>query len=363
MSAEFTGSLASRALALLGCRYPVVQTAMGWVADANLVAASGNAGGFGFLAGATLPPAEVEREILRVRELSDCPFGINFHMFQPNAGDIVELVLRHQVRAVSYGRAPEPSVIERLRAADVVCMPTVGALRHAQRAVELGANALTVQGGEGGGHTGAVPTSILLPQVLDALGAEIPVFAAGGFYDGRGLAAALAWGADGIAMGTRFLLTRESPVPEQTKQRYLDCADPRLMVVSKALDGLPQRMLNNPMLRRLERGGPLLRLLTALSSALAYRRFTGASLGQLLSSALAAARGGGASAMAQSLMAANAPMIIQKAMVDGEPDAGVLPGGQVAGLIAELLSCEELLRTIVDDAERRLTVLAGGKPG
>ena len=360
MAAEVAGPLATRAQALLGCRHPVVQTAMGWVADANLVAASGNAGAFGFLAGATLPPDEVEREIRRVRELSDSPFGINFHMFQPNAADIVELVLRHRVRAVSYGRAPAPAAIERLRAAGVVCMPTVGALRHAQKAVALGANALTVQGGEGGGHTGKVSTAILLPQVLDALGAEVPVFAAGGFCDGRGLAAALAWGADGVAMGTRFLLTRESQVPEPTKQRYLDCVDPQQLVVSKALDGLPQRMLHNRMLARLERGGPLLRLLTALSSALAYRRFTGASLGQLLSSALAAARGGGMAAMAQSLMAANAPMIIQKAMVDGEPDAGVLPGGQVAGLIGELLSCEELLRGIVDDAERRLGALGGG---
>ncbi len=360
MPTEPIGPLATRGSALLGCRYPVVQTAMGWVADAGLVAASSNAGAFGFLAGATLPPAEVEREILRVRELSDHPFGINFHMFQPNAADIIELVLRHQLRAVSYGRAPEPKVIERLRAADVVCMPTVGALRHAQRAVELGANVLTVQGGEGGGHTGAVATSILLPQVLDAFGGELPIFAAGGFSDGRGLAAALAWGADGIAMGTRFLLTRESPVPEQTKQRYLDCADPRQMVVSKALDGLPQRMLSNRMLRRLERGGPLYRLLTAASSALAYRRFTGASLGQLLSIAFSAARSGGAEGMSQALMAANAPMIIQKAMVDGEPDAGVLPGGQVAGLIDELLSCEDLLRGIVDDAERRLAALGGG---
>ena len=218
--------LETRLTEKLGCKYPIVQTAMGWIADPRLVAASCNAGGFGFLAGATIPPEEMERDILAVKQLTDKPFGVNFHMYQPNAAEIVDLVIRHGVRAVSYSRSPGPEFIGKLKDAGVVCMPTVGLPKHAIKAVELGADVVTVQGGEGGGHTGAVPTTLLIPQVVDAVGDQVPVVAAGGFKDGRGLVAALSWGADGIAMGTRFLLTSDSPVPVETLQRYLECRDP-----------------------------------------------------------------------------------------------------------------------------------------
>jgi len=205
---------------MLGCRYPIVQTAMGWVARPELVAASCNAGAFGFLAAASLRAEEVGPAIDRVRELTDRPFGVNFHMFQPGAAQIVDTIIAAKVRAVSFGRGPDKAMIRRFRDAGIVCMPTVGALKHAQKAIEMGANVITIQGGEGGGHTGSVPTTVLLPQVVDAV--QVPVVAAGGFYDGRGLVAALALGADGVAMGTRFLLTQESTVPDAVKAAYLD---------------------------------------------------------------------------------------------------------------------------------------------
>ena len=164
--------LQTRLTEKLGCQYPIVQTAMGWVADPKLVAGSCNAGGFGFLAGATIPPQEIERDILRVKELTAAPFGVNFHMYQPNAADIVDMVIRHGVRAVSYSRSPGPEMIRKLKDAGVICMPTVGLPKHAIKAVELGADVVTVQGGEGGGHTGAVPTTLLIPQVVDAVGDE-----------------------------------------------------------------------------------------------------------------------------------------------------------------------------------------------
>lgn len=351
-------NLQTRLTELLGCRYPIVQTAMGWVADPNLVAGSCNAGGFGFLAGATIPPAEMERDILRVKELTDKPFGVNFHMYQPNAAEIVDLVIKHGVRAVSYSRSPGPEFIRKLKDAGVVCMPTVGLPKHAAKAVELGADVVTVQGGEGGGHTGAVPTTLLVPQVIDAVGDKVPVVAAGGFKDGRGLVAALAWGAEGIAMGTRFLLTKESPVPDATLQRYLACKDPGQIIRSTAMDGLPQRMIMNELLAELEKAGGLKKLLIAVRNGLAFRKFTGASLGSLLKSAIAM-RGAGDLTAAQAIMSANAPMIIQKAMVDGHPDEGVLPSGQVAGVIDELLTCEELISGIVAEAGQRLAALAG----
>ena len=150
--------LNTRITELLGCKYPVIQTAMGWVADPKLVAATGNAGGFGFLAGATIPPEQMEANILEVKSLTDANFGVNFHMYQPNAAEIIDLVIKHGVKAVSYSRSPGKDMVARLKDAGVVCMPTVGLPKHAIKAVEMGADAVTVQGGEGGGHTGAVPT-------------------------------------------------------------------------------------------------------------------------------------------------------------------------------------------------------------
>ncbi|MFJ7111476.1 NAD(P)H-dependent flavin oxidoreductase [Pseudomonas sp. NPDC098740] len=344
-------SLNTRLTELLGCRYPIIQTAMGWVADPKLVAATGNAGGFGFLAGATIEPQRMEAAILETRRLTDQPFGVNFHMYQANAAEIVELVLRHNVSAVSYSRSPGKQMISRLKDAGVVCMPTVGALKHAQKAVEMGADAVTVQGGEGGGHTGTVPTSLLLDQVVNAV--SVPVVAAGGFKDGKGLVSALAYGAEGIAMGTRFLMCADSPVPQATLSRYLAVKDPAAIIISRAIDGMPQRMIRNELLNQLEASGGLKRLLLAVRSGLAYRRHSGMSLTQLLGSVLKM-RGSGELTAAQSIMAANAPMVIQKAMVDGLPAEGVLPAGQIAASIDSLPSCAQLIEQIVRDAEARL---------
>ncbi|MEM1153780.1 MAG: nitronate monooxygenase [Pseudomonadota bacterium] len=349
--------LQTRLTQMLGCEYPIVQTAMGWVADPKLVAGSCNAGAFGFLAGATIVPDEFENDVLQVKSLTDKPFGVNFNMYQPNAEAIVDVVLKHGVRAVSYSRSPEPALIARLKDAGVICMPTVGLPKHAVKAVELGADAVTVQGGEGGGHTGKIPTSLLLPQVIDAVGEKTPVIAAGGFKDGRSLVAALAWGADGIAMGTRFLMTEESPVPAQTLQRYVACSDPGDIVISKAIDGLPQRMIMNELLVEMESAGRLRKLVIALRNALAYKRYTGATLGSLLSTALSFGRSSDMTA-SELIMSANAPMIIQRAMVEGEPAQGVLPSGQVAGAISDLPDCATLVAAIVAEANERLNQLS-----
>src|SRR5687768_17967377 len=141
-------------------------------------------------------------------------------------------------------------------------MPTVGARRHAEKVLEMGVDAVIAQGGEGGGHTGPVPTTLLLPSVVDAVGSSIPVLAAGGFFDGRGLVAALAYGADGIAMGTRFLLTRESHVPDVVKGRYT-AASVFDTVVTTALDGAPQRVSRTEVVDRIERSTRLLRVARA----------------------------------------------------------------------------------------------------
>ncbi len=340
---------------LLGCRYPVVQTAMGWVAGAQLVAATTNAGGFGFLAGATIHADRIEGEILRVKQLTgDKPFGLNFHMFQPNARQLLDLAVKHKLRAVSYGRGPDKKVIGRLRDAGIVCMPTVGALKHAQKAIEMGANAITIQGGEGGGHTGSVPTTVLLPQVVDAV--DVPVVAAGGFYDGRGLLAALVFGAQGIAMGTRFLMTSDSGVPDATLQRYLATRDAERIRVSTLVDGMPQRMIPNEYLAMLEKASPGKRVRIALGLALQWKAQTGMTARHALGVLWQALREDPAS-VAQTVMAANAPMLLQRSMVDGNPAEGVMSAGQVAALIGRLDSCREVIDGIVSQARERFAAL------
>ena len=338
---------------ILGIRYPIIQTGMGWVATPELVAGVSNAGAIGFLAAATIRPDEVSAEIEKVKALTDQPFGVNFLMDAPGADVITDAIVRHGVRAAGYNRAPSADLIQQLKEAGVVCVPTCGAVRHAQKAEQLGADIIIVQGGEGGGHTGGVPSSLLISQCADAVG--VPVVAAGGFRDGRGLVAALAFGAQGIAMGTRFLLTRESPVPDETVARYFK-ADVGDILVTPHIDGMPQRVIRNELVDRLERSNPLLRLIGALRSGLGYRQVSGASIPELLRSALAMRRNERLT-RAQTLMAANAPMLARKAMREGDPIHGYLPSGTVAGVIDDSPSCGELIERIINEAELTLKAL------
>jgi len=339
---------------LLGCRYPIVQTGMGWVATPELVAAVCNAGAFGFLAAATIRPEEVSGEIEAIKALTDKPFGVNFLMDAPGADVIIEAIIRHGVRAAGYNRAPSAAMIQRLKEAGVLCIPTCGAAKHAQKAEKLGADVIVVQGTEGGGHTGSVPTTLLVSQCVDLVG--VPIVAAGGFRDGRGLVAALAFSAAGVAMGTRFLLTAESPVPKQTTDRYLAAAVDDVLV-TKQIDGLPQRVVRNELVDRLESAHGVASLLLAFRSALAFRKVSGASLGDLLRSGFAM-RKSEKLTRSQMLMAANAPILAKTAMTDGDPVHGYLPSGTVAGVIGDRPTCADLIERIVAEAETTLRRLA-----
>jgi nitronate monooxygenase len=328
---------------------------MGWIATPEMVAACCNAGAIGFLATATVRADQVDGLISRVEQLTDRPFGVNFLMEAPGADRIVDTVIAHRVKAASYARSPNPQFIKRFKDAGVLCIPTCGALRHSQKAVQLGADVVIVQGGEGGGHTGTVPTSILVPQVVDAI--DVPVVAAGGFHDGRGLVAALAFGAAGIAMGTRFLLSAESPMPAATAERYF-AATVNDILVTTEVDGMPQRVVLNELVRRLESSSRASLLLAALANAFRYRKLSDAPLGELIRSALAMKRSEKMT-RSQVLMAANAPILVRKAMIEGDPVGGVLPSGTVAGVITDRPSCAEIIERIVREAEQALEALAG----
>ena len=352
-----TDPLATILTERLGCRWPIIQTAMGWVAEPSLVIGSSNAGAFGFLGAAVMTPDEARAKLLAVREGTDKPFGVNFHSFQAGADAIVDLILanKEQVRAVSFGRGPNAKMIGRFRDAGILCIPTVGAVKHAKKMVELGVDMVNVQGGEGGGHTGSVPTTVLLPQVLDSV--TVPVIASGGFADGRGLAAALAYGAVGIAMGTRFLLTKESPVPDSAKAAYLKAGTDDIVVTTK-LDGIPQRMVRTALMNRIERSGTIGMWRRALEAGVAMKQQNGASWLDMLRSARDMTAHG-AMPLQQAMMAATMPMLIQKAVVDGDIEHGVMATGVVGGRIGEVPSCADLVGRIVAEAQQRVAALTG----
>ncbi|MFE1309610.1 NAD(P)H-dependent flavin oxidoreductase [Streptomyces sp. NPDC058755] len=337
---------------LVGVRHPIVQTGMGWVAGPRLVSAAANAGALGILASATMTVDQLRAAIREVRSRTRAPFGVNLRADAADAADRVQIMLDEHVRVASFALAPSPELITRLKEAGVVVVPSVGARRHAEKVAAWGADAVIVQGGEGGGHTGEVASTVLLPQVVDAV--RIPVVAAGGFFDGRGLVAALAYGAAGVAMGTRFLLTSDSTVPDAVKARYL-AATVRDVTVTRAVDGLPHRMLRTDLVDALERSGRIRALAHAVRRASGFRRLSGLTWRQLVRDGLAL-RHGKELSWSQVLLAANTPILLKSAMVDGRTDLGVMASGQVAGVIDDLPSCAELVERIVKEAEE---VLAG----
>ena len=340
---------------LLGIRYPIIQTGMGWVAGPRLTSATSQAGGLGILASSTMDLEQLVAAIAEVKARTDAPFGVNIRADAPDAVARIDLMIKEQVKVASFAQAPREDLIRRLKEHGVVVIPSIGARRHAEKVAAWGADAVLVQGGEGGGHTGAVPTTLLLPQVVDAV-PGLPVIAAGGFFDGRGLVAALAYGAVGIAMGTRFLLTSDSTVSGAVKDVYLSKSVLDTVVTTR-VDGVPHRVLRTDFVDRLESSGPLRRLPRALANAVNFQRLTGVPWRQIVREGVAMRKSQELS-WSQVLMAANTPMLLKAAMVDGRPDLGVMSTGQVVGLIEDLPTCAELIERVMDEAAdvmRRLT--------
>src|SRR3954464_2864158 len=261
--------LPTRLTELFGIRYPIIQTGMGWVATPQLAAATSAAGGLGILAAATMSLDELRRAVKEVRERTDSPFGVNMRADQPDIVERVDVLVREGVRVASFAMAPKPDLVKRLQDGGVLVMRSIGAKWHAEKVAAWGVDAVLVQGGEGGGHTGSVPTTLMLPQVVDTV--DVPVVAAGGFFDGRGLVAALSYGASGVAMGTRFLLTSDSPVPEAVKQHYLSKSVTDT-VVTRQVDGVPHRVLRSDLVEALESAGAVRRFGGAVRSAMAFKK-------------------------------------------------------------------------------------------
>jgi NAD(P)H-dependent flavin oxidoreductase YrpB (nitropropane dioxygenase family) len=343
-------SLRTRICDRFGIAVPIVQTGMGWVAGPRLVSATANAGALGILASATMTFDQLAAAIREVRARTDRPFGVNLRADADDADARVDLLVRERVPVASFALAPREHQIKTLKDAGIAVVPSIGARRHAEKVAAWGADAVIVQGGEGGGHTGAVATTLLLPQVVDAV--DIPVVAAGGFFDGRGLVAALAYGAAGVAMGTRFLLTQESTVPDSVKQFYLGrtVAD---TVVTARIDGVPHRVLRTDFVDELERTNAVTSLPRALRNAAAFKKMSGTSWRAIIREGLAMRKEADLK-WSQLALAANTPMLLRAGLVEGRLDAGVLSSGQVAGVIDDLPTVAELVARIMSEAEQVL---------
>ena len=336
----------------LGIDYPIIQTGMGWVSSSQLTAATCRTGAIGFLATATQTFTEMKSSVREIKEATEKPFGINVRTDSPDIEERPDWAIKEGIKVVSFAQAPKPEMVKKLSGSGVITIPTIAARRHAEKVAEWGVDAVIAQGQEGGGHTGEVPTSVLVPQVTEAV--DIPVFAAGGITDGRGLVAALAWGAQGIAMGTRFLLSEESDVPHEIKQAYFDAVVTDT-VRTRSIDGVPQRVINSGMVKNLEKNR-YLKFPRAASNALKFRNATKTSFSDLLREAIAM-RKNQKMTWAQVALAANAPMLTKATMVDGNYDIGIMPTGVGLGVIQSAPKVSEIVEEIMAEASQRLRAL------
>lgn len=240
----------NRVAKLLGIEYPVVQGGMAWVADADLAAAVSNGGGLGIIAAGNMPPDVLEQQIIKARSLTDKPFGVNIMLLSPTANDALEVVARNMVPVVTTGAGSPGKVIERLKPVGTIVVPVIASVAHARRVERQGADAVVAEGMEAGGHIGDITTMVLVPQIADSVG--IPVIAAGGIADSRGVVAAFSLGAEGVQIGTRFVCAAESNVHPAYKNEIIKARD-RSTVITGRVTGHPVRCIQNRLTREFER--------------------------------------------------------------------------------------------------------------
>lgn len=313
----------TRITKLLGIKYPIFQGGMAWVATHTLAAAVSNAGGLGIIASGSLPGDMIREEIRKVKQLTDQPYGVNIMLMSPYAEDIVDIVCEEGVPVVTTGAGNPGKYIEKLKAHNVKIIPVVPTVSLARRLERQGVDALIAEGTEAGGHIGEITTMALIPQIVDAV--ELPVISAGGIADGRGFIAALALGAEGVQLGTRFVCSLEADVHQNFKDRIVKSKDRDALVTGRST-GHPIRVLKNKFAKdylELEKKGSSLEELGKWSA------------GRL-----------------------------KVSVVDGDIEKGSLMAGQISGLIEEVKTCQDIISDIVDMGSKtldRLCDLKGGR--
>ena len=303
----------TRVTELLQIEYPIIQGGMAWVAEHHLAAAVSEAGGFGLIGAASAPPEIVREEIRKAKELTDKPFGVNIMLLNPNADEVAKIVVEEGIQAVTTGAGNPEKYMSMWKEAGVKVIPVVASVAMAKRMERYGADAVVAEGMEAGGHIGNQTTMALIPQIVDAV--NIPVIAAGGIGDGRGIAASFMLGAEGVQMGTRFVVADESIVHENYKNRIVKAKDIDSVVTGQST-GHPVRCLRNQMTReyiKLEQEGKSFEELEYLT------------LGTL-----------------------------RKAVQEGDVKNGTVMAGQIAGLISKEQTCKEMIEEMMDQTEKLL---------
>ena len=305
----------TRVTELLGNEKPIIQGGMAWVAESHLAAAVSNAGGFGLIGAANAPADVVRNYIHEARELTDKPFGVNIMLMSPFAEDIAQLVTEEKVAAVTTGAGNPEKYMAQWKAAGIKVIPVIASVALAKRMERVGADAVVAEGTESGGHIGQATTMTLVPQVVDAV--QIPVIAAGGIGDGRGMAAAFMLGAEAVQMGTRFCVADECVIHDKYKDRILKAKDIDSEVTGRS-HGHPVRGLRNKMTRE---------YLKLEAEGASFEQLENLTLGGL-----------------------------RKAVVEGDTDNGSVLAGQIAGMITKRQSCQEIVDEVLDQAERLLKI-------
>lgn len=303
----------TRITELLGIEYPIIQGGMAWVAEHNLAAAVSNAGGLGLIGAASAPAEIVREEIRRCKELTDKPFGVNVMLLNPNADEVAKVIVEEGVKVVTTGAGNPGKYMAMWKEAGVKVIPVVASVALAKLMERGGADAVVAEGMESGGHIGQTTTMSLVPQVCDAV--KIPVIAAGGIADGRGMAAAMMLGAEAVQMGTRFVVANESIVHENYKKKVIKASDIDSEVTGMST-GHPVRCIRNKMTRQyleLEKSGADFMELEKLT------------LGSL-----------------------------RNAVIDGDVVDGTVMAGQIAGLIKEEKNCKEIIEEIMSQADKMI---------
>ena len=293
---------------LLGIEYPVIQGGMAWVGTAELAAAVSEAGGLGIIGAGGAPASWVEEQIHKVKEKTDKPFGVNLMLLNPEADAIAELLVKEEVKVVTTGAGNPEKYMEEWKKAGVRVIPVVASTALAKRMEKAGADAVIAEGTESGGHIGETTTMALVPQVVDAV--DIPVIAAGGIGDGRGVCAAFMLGAEAVQMGTRFVVAKESNVHQNYKDRVIAAKDIDSVVTGRST-GHPVRSLRNSMTRE---------YLDMEKEGVEFEKLERLTLGTL-----------------------------RKAVVDGDVKQGTVMAGQIAGLVSKEQTCEEIIKELMKE--------------
>jgi len=333
---------------MVGIKHPIMLAGMNWITTPKLVAAVCNAGGLGILATAAYTPEETRKHIREIRKLTKKPFGINQILIGPGAKENIDVAMEEKVPIINYSLG-KPWFIDQVHAYGGKVMGTIAVARHAVRAAQLGCDMLAVTGHEAAAHGDTATSMVLIPLVASQV--KIPLIAAGGFYDGRGLAAALVLGADAISMGTRFMLTQESLVHENFKQLCLRATEQDTLY-SDVFDGLPGRALKSPGAEAMMKKG--FSLLESARSALEVKRILKLPLWKFLGlswTMMTSEEGKGPLILARS---ANGAIRHLKAINEGDEKEGFLFAGQSVGGIQDMPTCKEVIERIVEEAEKKL---------